>query len=172
MGVQGPALLQSGGPAAPAAVEEEEEGSALSNFLDDISLVSDVAETEAAEETTTNDNSNRLVVSLMTIHASKGTEFDCVFVVGLEEGTLPCSPALMEGEDSVQLEEEKRLCYVAMTRAKTRLILTWRREVTSFSNWSDSGPQKVSKKRSRFLNAIVSSRKPKRKPTRKSPPRD
>uniref|UniRef100_A0A7S4AC05 DNA 3'-5' helicase n=1 Tax=Pseudo-nitzschia australis TaxID=44445 RepID=A0A7S4AC05_9STRA len=146
----GPALID--GPASPEAGDDVMGvESALSNFLDDVALVSDTA--EANEEDPENP---RLVVNLMTIHASKGTEFDCVFVVGLEEGTLPCNPALQEGAGSVQLEEEKRLCYVAMTRAKTRLILTWRKEVTSFSNWSDKGPNTQSKQRSRFLNAIVS----------------
>ena len=124
--------------------------SALASFLDDVALVSDIAEADQEDE------NNRMVANLMTIHASKGMEFDCVFVVGLEEGTLPCQPALQEGPGSVQLEEEKRLCYVAMTRAKTRLLLTWRKEVTSFSNWSDSGPKTQTKDRSRFLNAIVS----------------
>ncbi len=132
--------------------------SALASFLDDVALVSDIAEANQED-----DESNHLVANLMTIHASKGTEFDCVFVVGLEEGTLPCQPALQEGPGSVQLEEEKRLCYVAMTRAKTRLILTWRKEVTSFSNWSDSGPKTQSKQRSRFLNAIVSKKSLKKK---------
>jgi len=125
--------------------------SALSSFLDDVALVSDTAEANEEDK-----DPSRMVVNLMTIHASKGTEFDCVFVVGLEEGTLPCSPAIQEGPGSVQLEEEKRLCYVAMTRAKTRLVLTWRKELTSFSKWNTEGPKTNSKQRSRFLNAIVS----------------
>lgn len=151
----GPSLGTKGGGSSQTSSEQEDDDdvigvdSALSSFLDDVALVSDIAEAN-------NEDNNRLVVSLMTIHASKGTEFDCVFVVGLEEGTLPCNPALQEGAGSVQLEEEKRLCYVAMTRAKTRLILTWRKEVTSFSSWSDSGPKTQEKQRSRFLNAIVS----------------
>ena len=142
--------------------------SALASFLDDVALVSDIAEANQDE------GSNRLVANLMTIHASKGTEFDCVFVVGLEEGTLPSHLSLQEGAGSVQLEEEKRLCYVAMTRAKTQLILTWRKQVTSFSNWSDSGPKTQDKQRSRFLNAIVSKKslkkgqRSKKKKTKKS----
>jgi len=148
----GPAL-EANGSTQPSNDEGEDVmgvDSALASFLDDVALVSDIAEANQDDE------SNRVVANLMTIHASKGTEFDCVFVVGLEEGTLPCQPALQEGAGSVQLEEEKRLCYVAMTRAKTRLVLTWRKEVTSFSNWSDSGPKTQTKQRSRFLNAIVS----------------
>jgi DNA helicase-2/ATP-dependent DNA helicase PcrA len=147
----GPAL----GVAPPGTNDDSVLGveSALSSFLDDVALVSDNAE---ANNENNGEGPPRMVANLMTIHASKGTEFDCVFVVGLEEGTLPCNPALQEGDGSVQLEEEKRLCYVAMTRAKTRLVLTWRKEVTSFFNWSDSGPKTQAKQRSRFLNAIVS----------------
>jgi DNA helicase-2/ATP-dependent DNA helicase PcrA len=148
----GPTLKKDGDDTGTAFADDAfDNESALSNFLDDVALVSDIAEANSEDE-----ENPRLVVNLMTIHASKGTEFDCVFVVGVEEGTLPSNQALQEGEGSVQLEEEKRLCYVAMTRAKTRLILTWRKEVTSFSNWSDSGPKTVEKQRSRFLNAIVS----------------
>ncbi|VEU44473.1 unnamed protein product [Pseudo-nitzschia multistriata] len=149
----GPAL-GSGEPTGANGDDDDDDevlgdGSGLSTFLDDVALVSDTAEASETED-------DKLVVNLMTIHASKGTEFDCVFVVGLEEGTLPCNPALQEGDGSVQLEEEKRLCYVAMTRAKTRLVLTWRKEVTGFFNWSNSGSKTKTKKRSRFLDAIVS----------------
>lgn len=55
------------------------------------------------------------------VHASKGMEFDSVFLVGLEEGTLPTSQALEK--DKTSIEEEKRLCYVAMTRAKSELLM-------------------------------------------------
>jgi hypothetical protein len=131
--------------------DEFEMETALGNFLDDVSLVTDI--TGNAEKAS---QESRLVVNLMTIHASKGTEFDTVFVVGNEEGTLPSGLSLQEGEGSVALEEEKRLCYVAMTRAKTQLILTWRKEVTNFATWSDDGPRTSSKDRSRFLDALVS----------------
>lgn len=123
--------------------------SALGMFLDDVALVTDIAGVSEQGD-------NRLVVSLMTIHASKGTEFDVVFVVGNEEGTLPGNRALQEGEGSVELEEEKRLCYVAMTRAKTQLVMTWRKQVTSFSNWSDDGSRMKQTDRSRFLDALIS----------------
>lgn len=143
------------GPALRAQVVDADQGfaseTALGNFLDDVALVADVTEGG-------NDPSGevRFVVNLMTIHGSKGMEFDAVFVVGNEEGTLPSGLALQEGEGSVALEEEKRLCYVAMTRAKTRLLMTWRKEVTNFSNWSDDGAKTVKKDRSRFLDALVS----------------
>ncbi len=61
-------------------------------------------------------------VSLMTVHAAKGREFDIVFIIGLEEGLFPHSRCLAE---KGQIEEERRLCYVAMTRAKDKLYLTY-----------------------------------------------
>jgi DNA helicase-2/ATP-dependent DNA helicase PcrA len=153
----GPALMSRNAASVKLTDDPfmDESESALGIFLDDVALVSDAAETES--EGDGSKGRERMIVNLMTIHASKGTEFDAVFVVGLEEGTLPCSPSLQEGE-SQQLEEERRLCYVAMTRAKTNLVLTWRKEVTSFSSWSDSGPKTSRKKRSRFLDALVSNK--------------
>ena len=142
------------GPALQGSTGELGEESALGNFLDDVALVSDIADAEAAEDEASEDK--RLVVNLMTIHASKGMEFDVVFVVGNEEGTLPLNQAILEGPGSVALEEEKRLCYVAMTRAKTRLLMTWRKEVSNFASWSDDGPKTQKKERSRFLDALVS----------------
>jgi superfamily I DNA/RNA helicase len=59
----------------------------------------------------------------MTAHASKGLEFPVVFVIGMEEGTFPSSRA----KSRVAMEEERRTCYVAMTRARERLVLTWSR---------------------------------------------
>jgi DNA helicase II / ATP-dependent DNA helicase PcrA len=123
--------------------------SGLSRFLDDVALVSEFADTEGKE----GKNNDRMVVNLMTIHASKGMEFDVVFVVGLEEGTLPSAFASLDKSDG-QMDEERRLCYVAITRAKSHLILTWRRECTIYSDLS--GPRVVQKKRSRFLDALVS----------------
>ena len=119
----------------------------LGNYLDDVALVTDMADQAR------NSEDKRFKVCLMTIHASKGMEFDTVFVVGNEDGTFPTSQALMEGEGSVVLEEEKRLCYVAMTRAKTELFLTWRKEVPIFT---PLGIRTVTKKRSRFLDVLVS----------------
>eukprot|EP00977_Amphora_coffeiformis_P010567 scaffold2486_cov160-Amphora_coffeaeformis.AAC.2 len=132
--------IQSGGD--DAALETP-----LGNYLDDVALVTDMAD-QARES-----DDKRFKVCLMTIHASKGMEFDTVFVVGNEDGTFPTSQALMEGEGSVVLEEEKRLCYVAMTRAKTELFLTWRKEVPIFTAL---GIRTVEKKRSRFLDVLVS----------------
>ena len=90
---------------------EEREGLvSLEEFLLEISLISDVEEYK--------DDNNR--INLMTIHSVKGLEFSYVFVVGLEEGIFPHINSLME---SSELEEERRLCYVAITRAKKELYL-------------------------------------------------
>ena len=83
----------------------------LVEFLQDLSLVSSVDEWAAEEE----------VVTLMTCHSAKGLEFDSVYLIGLEEGLLPHATAL---DSDAQLEEERRLCYVAMTRARRKLTLT------------------------------------------------
>jgi hypothetical protein len=117
--------------------------SPLCSFLDDVALVTDLAERSAEE---------RFVVNLMTIHASKGKEFDTVFVVGNEDRTFPSAQALEEGEGSVELEEEKRLCYVAMTRAKTELFLTWR---NFYGQETPEGWRQACRKRSRFLDILV-----------------
>lgn len=82
----------------------------LEDFLAEISLVSDVEEHK----------DNNEVVTLMTIHSAKGLEFKYVFVIGMEEGVFPHSRSLF---DSGELEEERRLCYVAITRAKEKLWL-------------------------------------------------
>lgn len=128
--------------------------SPLGTFLDDISLV-----TETADELQKGNDQRSVVVCLMTIHASKGMEFDQVFLVGNEDGIFPTSQAIKEGEGSVALEEEKRLCYVAMTRAKTELCLTWRREVPIFTS---NGIVTRSFDRSRFLD-VLASKKSKKK---------
>ena len=99
---------------------EEREGLvSLEEFLLEISLISDVEEYK--------DDPNR--ISLMTIHSVKGLEFNYVFVVGLEEGIFPHMNSLME---SSELEEERRLCYVAITRAKDVLHLVNARHRTLF----------------------------------------
>ncbi len=93
-----------------AAAEAGEHGLDLAGFLDDVALLSD-ADT----------SSLGAPVILSTLHAAKGLEFDTVFVVGLEEGLLP----LARSGDDADTEEERRLAYVGMTRARRRLYLTW-----------------------------------------------
>jgi DNA helicase-2/ATP-dependent DNA helicase PcrA len=65
---------------------------------------------------------NRKAVTLMTLHAAKGLEFPVVFMIGMEEGIFPHSRSLMEKDE---LEEERRLCYVGITRAQDKLYLTY-----------------------------------------------
>ncbi len=81
-------------------------------------------------------------------------------MVGNEEGTFPTQKAIGEGENSLELSEERRLCYVAMTRAKTHLILTWRREVSYFTG---AGLKIKEADRSRFLDILVSKQERKAK---------
>ena len=144
---QGPSLLEHKGK---LDMDDPSHVSPLGAFLDDVALVSDMAADEGGSE-----DKAHFVIKLMTIHASKGTEYDAVFLVGNEEGTLPSHLSIQEGEDSIALQEERRLCYVAMTRAKTHLVMTWRKEVSTFSGWSADGPKTVTKSRSRFLDALV-----------------
>jgi DNA helicase-2/ATP-dependent DNA helicase PcrA len=95
---------------ANAAQDAEERGESLSEFLDHAALVSD-----------TDQYSEDSRVTLMSLHAAKGLEFPLVFLVGLEEGLFPHSRTL---NDPNGLEEERRLCYVGMTRAMDTLVLT------------------------------------------------
>lgn len=106
----------------------------LSEFLDEISLVSDIEEHK-------NDTD---VVTLMTIHSAKGLEFDNVFIIGMEEGIFPHFNSLM---DCSQIEEERRLCYVAITRAKKNLWIINAKRRMLYGNESFNPP-------SRFLTDI------------------
>jgi DNA helicase-2/ATP-dependent DNA helicase PcrA len=100
-------------------LEQGEEKVSLESFLDKVSLVTDVDLYE--------DKGNR--VSLMTLHCAKGLEFPMVFIVGLEEGLLP---HYRRGEEIEDMEEERRLFYVGMTRAKERLFLSRAEERSTF----------------------------------------
>jgi DNA helicase-2/ATP-dependent DNA helicase PcrA len=93
-----------------AVAEGAERGETLSDFLDHASLVSGA---DSFDE--------RATITLLTLHTAKGLEFDHVFLTGLEEGTFPHSRSL---NDNDELEEERRLCYVGMTRARETLTLT------------------------------------------------
>jgi len=107
---------------------------ALEKFIEDISLFSESDEI----------NLNKEVVNLMTLHCVKGLEFPVVFLSGFEEGLLPHSRSLVSFED---LEEERRLCYVGITRAKQRLYFTFTKKRLLFGGISANSP-------SRFLNDI------------------
>ena len=116
--------------------EEEYGVISLSDFLNEVSLVSDISEHQ--------DGDNK--VSLMTIHAVKGLEFDNVFVIGMEEGIFPHYNSINEGTNSA-IEEERRLCYVAITRAKKNLWLLNARTRTLFGTSQTNLP-------SRFMDEI------------------
>ena len=108
----------------------------LSEFLDEISLVSDVEEHKNQTD----------VVTLMTVHSAKGLEFDNVFIIGLEEGIFPHNMSLYSNED---VEEERRLCYVAVTRAKKHLTILNSKRRLLYGQDNYNPP-------SRFINEISS----------------
>ncbi len=91
----------------------------LAEFLENVALVSQVDDLQAGDGSSAAGASSD-AVTLITLHQAKGLEYDAVFMIGLEEGLLPHSRSV---EDPVQLEEERRLCYVGMTRARKRLYM-------------------------------------------------
>ena len=103
--------------------EEEEADNDLSTFLEGITLSSDIDGMDEEEES----------VTLMTLHSAKGLEFQVVFLVGMEEGIFPGYKSIGEPKE---LEEERRLCYVGITRAKNNLYLTCSRQRTMFGSTS------------------------------------
>ncbi len=114
--------------------ETNYEGGTLEDFLANVSLLSDVDKTDERKD----------VVTMMTVHGAKGLEFPVVFLVGMEEGLFPISRAL----DSIhEMEEERRLCYVAVTRAEELLYISYANLRTIYGNTTYSLP-------SRFLKEI------------------
>ena len=114
--------------------ETNYEGGTLEDFLANVSLLSDVDKTDERKD----------VVTMMTVHGAKGLEFPVVFLVGMEEGLFPISRAL----DSIHdMEEERRLCYVAVTRAEELLYISYANLRTIYGNTTYSLP-------SRFLKEI------------------
>jgi DNA helicase-2/ATP-dependent DNA helicase PcrA len=118
-----------------AAVEATERGETVPDFLDHAALVADA---DSVDE--------KAAVSLLTIHNAKGLEFPNVFLAGMEEGIFPHSRSLLS---EAAMEEERRLCYVGMTRAEKRLYLTWARYRRRFG-----GGQPDVCLPSRFLNEV------------------
>lgn len=96
-----------------AAYEETADMPTLSGFLEEVALVADID----------NMDENNNIVSLMTLHSAKGLEFSCVYLAGMEDGTFPSYMAI-QSDDKSDLEEERRLCYVGITRARKRLVLS------------------------------------------------
>ena len=107
--------------------EEEAADNGLSDFLEGITLSSDLDNMEETEET----------VTLMTLHSAKGLEFPVVFLVGMEEGIFPGYKSIGEQKE---LEEERRLCYVGVTRAKENLFLTNSKQRTTFGSTTHNMP--------------------------------
>jgi DNA helicase-2/ATP-dependent DNA helicase PcrA len=105
-----------------AEYSEVERDASLASFLEEIALVSDIDDPSADAPD---------AVTLITLHAAKGLEFPVVFMAGMEEGLLPHLRAL---DDPAQMEEERRVCYVGMTRAKERLYLTRARRRFMYGN--------------------------------------
>lgn len=130
---------------AAGADEVDNDSAPIDKFLDDIT-----PESESDMDDDCDGDVKRFVVNLMTIHASKGKEFDAVFIVGNEDGTLPLYMSCWSAEE---LDEERRLCYVAMTRAKTYLYMTWREKV--MVTLKDGNKEEKSPSPSRFLADIL-----------------
>jgi DNA helicase-2/ATP-dependent DNA helicase PcrA len=120
-----------------AAADAAGRGESLRDFLDHAALVSDA---DSADD--------RAPVSLLTMHNAKGLEFPVVFIAGLEEGLFPHSRSINSG-DVLQMEEERRLCYVGMTRARKKLYLSWARYRRRFG-----AGQPEASIRSRFLKEV------------------
>jgi DNA helicase-2/ATP-dependent DNA helicase PcrA len=136
-------FLKDGTPQGEARVENvkellsvaaEYQDAGLSGFLEEVSLVSDLDSADMSSD----------AVILMTLHAAKGLEFPVVFITGLEETVLPHSRALY---DPTEMEEERRLMYVGMTRAKQELFLTYATERTLYGGRQHNPP-------SRFISDI------------------
>ncbi len=105
-----------------AQYEKDHTDATLTGFLEEVALIADIDSL---------DESNDYVV-LLTIHSAKGLEFDNVFLCGMEDGLFPGTGSITEPDE---LEEERRLCYVAMTRAKKHLTLTCARERMIHGEW-------------------------------------
>ncbi len=126
--------------AAEFDIEREREGESadwapLEEYLQQISLYTEQDGLSSEQE----------LVTLMTLHNAKGLEYDTVFIVGCEEGAFPHMRALEEGGE----EEERRLCYVGITRARKRLYMTWARERRLFGRPENNLP-------SRFVDELPS----------------
>ncbi len=117
--------------------ENENAENSLGDFLDSIALVLDVDNLDESTD----------AVTLMTMHSAKGLEFDNVFLVGMEEGLFPSKRSI---EEDSQTEEERRLCYVAITRAKKHLFITNTKKRTLYGSTTYSTP-------SRFIDEIPDS---------------
>ncbi len=124
---------------ALALYEEQQENATLVGWLQDISLL----ESEKNSE----DDASIPSIALMTLHSAKGLEFKRVYIVGVEDGLIPHTNSL---EDPLKIEEERRLFYVGITRAREKLTLSAARKRKVFNKWSSHAP-------SRFLTELPES---------------
>ena len=123
---------------------EEVDEATLAGFLEGVSLVAD------SDQIPDSDAGANGVVTLMTLHTAKGLEFPTVFLTGMEEQIFPHFRAIEnEQTDSTELEEERRLAYVGLTRARERLYVSRAMSRMAFGNWKNNDP-------SRFLAEIPS----------------
>lgn len=110
---------------AQSEFSNNDEENTLENFLAHVALVSDIDEVKFDDD----------AITLMTLHSSKGLEFPVIFLTGMEEGVFPTSRSINSSFDNMEkLEEERRLCYVGITRAKERLFLSRARIRTIYKN--------------------------------------
>ncbi len=121
---------------AVAEYAKTAENATLEDYLENVSLITDLDQAE----------DDRGYVTLMTLHAAKGLEFPDVFMTGMEEGVFPSARSL---SDESRMEEERRLCYVGITRAQKRLFLSHANQRTIFNQINHNAP-------SRFLDEIPS----------------
>jgi DNA helicase-2/ATP-dependent DNA helicase PcrA len=125
--------------------DEMDDEADVPGFLQEVSLVSDVDNLDGKAD----------AVTLMTLHAAKGLEFPVVFLTGMEEGLLP--HANSSGTED-EVEEERRLCYVGMTRAEDELILTAAAQRAQYTGrgWGEGDDESWERRPSRFLHEIHS----------------
>lgn len=117
----------------------------INEFLENIALLEGSRSNQKFFLSDNSSTSPSLPILLMTLHSAKGLEFDTVFMVGMEEGIFPHQRSLL---DSQQLEEERRLCYVGITRAKRKLYFTYAKARTYLGSYSRN-------EKSRFLTRIL-----------------
>ncbi len=108
--------------------DNEEKEPSLADFLQEVALLTGTDDSQATESG---------AVTLMTVHLAKGLEFNTVFVTGLEEGLFP-----IHSDDTNEMEEERRLCYVAMTRAREKLFMTYAEQRRRYGKTNDNVPSR------------------------------
>ena len=131
--------------------EERDDEATLIRFLEELALISDVDSLDQ----------NAPAVTLMTLHISKGLEYPCVFIAGLEEGLFPSGQSI-HSSDEFAVEEERRLAYVGMTRAEKKLYLTYARKRKVWGSEQFNPPSRfIAEIPEQYLDSRSQIRKPK-----------